>query len=46
LRAAMRRTFLPALFVALFFTVAGYALQKAIPEAHTMGEIWNHIMRG
>jgi len=45
LRAAVRRTLLPALLVALFFTVAGYALQKAIPEAHTMGEIWNHVMR-
>ena len=45
LRAAVRRTLLPALLVALFFTVAGYALQKAIPEAHTMGEVWNHVMR-
>jgi hypothetical protein len=45
LRAAVRRTLLPALLVALFFTVAGYALQKAIPEAHTMGEIWNHVIR-
>lgn len=45
LRAAVRRTLLPALLVALFFTVAGYALQKAIPEAHTMGEAWNHFMR-
>ena len=45
LRAAVRRTLLPALLVALFFTIAGYALQKAIPEAHTMGEIWNHLMR-
>ncbi len=45
LRGALRRTLLPALLVALFFTVAGYALQKAIPEAHTIGEIWNHVMR-
>lgn len=45
LRAAVRRTLLPALLVALFFSIAGYALQKAIPEAHTMGEIWNHVMR-
>jgi hypothetical protein len=45
LRAAVRQTVLPALLVALFFTVAGYALQKAIPEAHTMGEVWNHVRR-
>jgi len=45
LRAAVRRTLLPALVVALFFTIAGYALQKAIPEAHTMGEVWNHVWR-
>jgi len=45
LRAAVRRTLLPALLVALFFSVAGYALQKAIPEAHTIGEIWNHVVR-
>ena len=44
LRGALRRTLLPALLVALFFTVAGYALQKAIPEARTIGEIWNHVM--
>ena len=45
LHAAVRQTILPALLVALFFTVAGYALQKAIPDAHTMGEIWKHVMR-
>lgn len=45
LRAAVRRTLLPALIVALFLTVAGYALQQAFPEAHTMGEVWNHVMR-
>ena len=45
LRAAVRRTLVPALLVSLFFTIAGYALQKAIPEAHTMGDVWNHVMR-
>jgi hypothetical protein len=45
LRAAIRKTILPAVLVALFLTVAGYALQKAIPGAHTMGEVWNHLMR-
>lgn len=45
LRAAVRQTLLPALLVALFLTVAGYTLQRAVPEAHTIGEIWNHLMR-
>jgi hypothetical protein len=43
LRAAVRHTVLPALLVSAFFTVAGYLLQQAIPEAHTMGEVWSHI---
>jgi hypothetical protein len=43
LRAAVQRTVLPALLVAAFFTVAGYLLQQAIPEAHTMGEVWTHL---
>lgn len=45
LRAAVRRTLLPALLTALCFTVAGYALQKAVPEAYTLGEVWNHATR-
>jgi hypothetical protein len=45
LRAAVRRTLVPALLVALCFTVAGYALQKAVPEASTIGEVWNHATR-
>jgi hypothetical protein len=43
LRAAVRQTFVPALLVALFFSLAGYALQRAVPEAHTIGEVWNHM---
>ncbi|HXD32810.1 MAG TPA: hypothetical protein VN643_16930 [Pyrinomonadaceae bacterium] len=43
LQAAIKRTVFPAMLVALFLTVAGYAMQKAIPEAHTMGEVWRHI---
>jgi len=44
LRAAVRRTVLPAILVALVLTVAGYALQKAVPEAHTMGEVLTHLL--
>jgi hypothetical protein len=39
----MRRTCVPALLVTLFFTVAAYALQSAIPEAHTMADVWHHL---
>jgi uncharacterized membrane-anchored protein len=39
-RAAVRRTLLPALLVAMLFTVAGYAMQKAVPEAHSIGDVW------
>jgi hypothetical protein len=46
LRSAVRRTLLPAVLVATFFTLAGYTLQKAVPEAHTIGEVWKHIVRG
>ncbi len=45
LRAAVRRTLLPAILAAIFFTVAGYAMQKAVPAAHSMGEVWNYVMR-
>jgi len=43
LRAAVRRTFLPALLCATLFAVAGYAMQKAFPEAHSIGDVWKHI---
>jgi hypothetical protein len=26
--------------VAIFFTVAGFAMQRAVPRAHSMGEVW------
>ena len=45
LQAAVRRTLLPALLCAMFFAVAGYALQKAVPEAHSIGDVWKHITR-
>ena len=43
LRAALRRTALPAVLVALFFTVAGFAMQKAAPGARSIGEVWQRI---
>ncbi|HET6892446.1 MAG TPA: hypothetical protein VFH31_15190, partial [Pyrinomonadaceae bacterium] len=35
LRAALRRTLLPALLAMLFFSLAGFALQKVVPDART-----------
>jgi len=45
LRAAVRKTLLPAILATILFTVAGYAMQKAVPEAHSIGEVWKHIVR-
>jgi hypothetical protein len=43
LLAAVRRTLAPAVLAAMFFAVAGWGLQKAVPEAHTIGQVWNHL---
>lgn len=45
LRAAVRQTILPAIVVAIFFTIAGYAMQKAVPTANSIGDVWNHLMQ-
>ena len=45
LRAAVRRTLLPALLAAIFFTAAGYALQQAVPEARSVGEVWHQLTK-
>jgi hypothetical protein len=45
LLAAVRRTLAPALLAAVFFAVAGWGLQKAVPEAHTIGQVWKHMTR-
>lgn len=42
LQTAVRRTVVPGLLVVVFFTLAGYALQKAVPQANTIGEVWKH----
>ncbi|HKY44477.1 MAG TPA: hypothetical protein VJM50_15420 [Pyrinomonadaceae bacterium] len=46
LRGALRRTALPAGIIVVFFTIAGYAMQRAVPEAHSIGEVWKHITGG
>jgi hypothetical protein len=44
LQTAVRKTFVPALVSAVFFTIAGVALQKAVPTAQSIGDIWRHLM--
>jgi hypothetical protein len=43
LRAAVSKTLLPMLLVLLFFTLAGYAMQRAVPEAHSIGGFWQGL---
>jgi hypothetical protein len=44
LRAAIRRTLLPAVLVAVFFSFAGFTMQKLAPNAHTIGDVWQHVI--
>jgi hypothetical protein len=44
LRAALRRTLLPFALSALSFALAGYAMQRAAPEARTVAEFWEHVV--
>jgi len=43
LRAAVRRTTLPVLLTIVSFTAAGYAMQRAVPEARSVGEFWKAV---
>jgi glucan phosphoethanolaminetransferase (alkaline phosphatase superfamily) len=46
LRSALRRTALPAGLIVVFFTIAGFAMQKVAPEASSIGEFWKHVTGG
>lgn len=46
LRSALRRTAVPAIVIVVFFTIAGYAMHAAAPEATSIGEVWKHITSG
>jgi hypothetical protein len=46
LRSALQRTALPAGIIVVFFTIAGYAMQRAAPDAHSIGEVWKYITGG
>jgi hypothetical protein len=43
LRAAVRRTIIPVLLIAMFFSIAGFAMQRVVPEAHSIGGFWKNI---
>ena len=43
LRAAVSKTLLPFILVLLFFTLAGYAMQRAVPEARSIGGFWQGL---
>ena len=43
LRGALRRTVLPAILVAVFFSVAGFAMQAVSPGVRSVGEFWRSI---
>ncbi|MDQ1256099.1 MAG: hypothetical protein QG656_695, partial [Candidatus Hydrogenedentes bacterium] len=40
-----RRTYLLLAILLLFFGVAGYAMQYAVPEAHTLGQVLRMVGR-
>lgn len=44
LRSAVRRTLLPALVTTALFIAAGYLMQRAIPEARSLGDFWGRAM--
>ena len=46
LTSAIRRTWIPAVVVALLFSFAGYLLQQAVPEARSIGPAWEAVSSG
>lgn len=43
LETAVRKTLLPVVIVTVLFGVAGYLMQRAAPEAHSVGGVWSHF---
>ena len=41
---ALRRTWIAAVLVAVFFGVAGFAMQKIVPGAHSIGPVVERVM--
>ena len=44
LRAAVRKTWIPAFLVAVFFMIGGFALPAAVPGAQSVGDVWNAVV--
>lgn len=40
LRTAVRKTWIPALVAALLLGAVGYGVQRALPEARSVGDVW------
>ena len=43
LATAIKRTIVPVILATVFFTVAGFAVQKAVPEADSIGQVWEYL---
>ena len=43
LRCVIRRTWIPALLTALTFSIAGHLMQRAVPEAPSIGPFWQAV---
>lgn len=44
LSGALRRTWFPAVLLAVFFAIAGFAMQKLVPDAKNIGHVAKHII--
>ncbi len=45
LNTAVKKTLIAAILAAIFFGIAGFALQSLEPEARTFGEVWSSLSR-
>ncbi len=45
LRTAVRKTLFPAILCVVFFGIAGGCFQMLAPEAKSIGEVWNGVMK-
>jgi hypothetical protein len=44
LRSCVRRTLAPVLLTTALFIAAGYLMQRAIPEARSIGDFWHRVV--
>ncbi len=44
LSTAVRKTIVPAVLTVVLFAVAGFLFQKAVPEANSIGEVWEAVV--